>query len=139
MYRAVGMIFDPPVVGSVLGILWTGLFMRFDHHGMSLGKVPTIIKLLLVAIFLSVIFLYSRSTYISLLFVTSIYLVSKKRWTYLAVFIGLALFAIRFAPLSIPTTMNLESSKLDRFWTTCFDLRNGGILLMQLDDNFELG
>jgi len=118
MYRAVGLIFDPPVVGSVLGILWTGLFMRFDHHGMSLGKVPTTIKLLLVAIFLSVIFLYSRSTYISLLFVTSIYLVSKKRWTYLAVFIGLTLFAIRFAPLTIPTTMNLESSKLDRSSTT---------------------
>lgn len=141
MYRAVGLIFDPPVVGSVLGILWTGLCMRLDYHGNSLGKVPAIIKLLLTTIFFSIVLLYSRSTYISLLLVTSMYLVSKKKWAYFAVFIGFSLLAIRLAPLTIPTTMNLESSKLDRSSTTISRMTEirEGIAAWQTSPIFGIG
>ncbi len=118
MYRAVGLIFDPPVVGSVLGILWTGLLMRLDVSNHNIRKAPQIDILLLAILFVSLILLYSRSTYISLLLVTSIYLVSKRKWVYFGVFIGFTMLAIRLAPLTIPTTMNLESSKLDRSSTT---------------------
>ncbi len=118
MYRAVGLILDPPVVGSVLGILWTGLLMRLDVSNHKIIKAPQIDILLLAILFVSLILLYSRSTYISLLLVTSIYLVSKRKWVYFGVFIGFTLLAIRLAPLTIPTTMNLESSKLDRSSTT---------------------
>jgi len=115
MYRAVGLIFDPPVVGGVLGILWCNLLFRQNHVLFHNRKIYVFSA---ISLFLSIIFLYSRSTYVALLIVTSIFLISKKRWILLVLFVGVTLVAITLAPLTIPSTMNLESAKLDRSSTS---------------------
>jgi O-antigen ligase len=70
-----------------------------------------------VVIFASMIFLYSRSTYLSLLIVTSLYLLSKSQYVYVVLFVLIAILSIYVAPLTIPPTMNLESAKIGRMST----------------------
>jgi hypothetical protein len=124
MYRAVGTIFDPPVVGSILGLLWFSFLMTHAtifvipaKAGMTKKFLNKHVYLFGVVIFASMIFLYSRSTYLSLLIVTSLYLLSKSQYVYVVLFVLIAILSIYVAPLTIPPTMNLESAKIGRMST----------------------
>ncbi|MEI7653105.1 MAG: O-antigen ligase family protein [bacterium] len=116
MYRAVGTIFDPPVVGSILGLLWTSLLMRLPRHMVKSSSL-SIFHYQLSICFASLIFLYSRSTYISLLLVTSVYLISHRKYLYTGLFALITILSIYNAPLTIPPRMNLESAKIERMST----------------------
>ncbi len=116
MYRAVGTIFDPPVVGSILGLLWTTLLIRLPRHMVKSSSL-SIIHYQLSICFVAIIFLYSRSTYISLLLVTSLYMMSQKQYLYVLMFVLITILSIYVAPLTIPPRMNLESAKIGRVST----------------------
>lgn len=116
MYRAVGTIFDPPVVGSILGLLWTSLLMHLPRH-MVKSSPLSIFHYQLSICFVAIIFLYSRSAYLSLLIVTSLYLLFKSQYVYVVLFVLITILSIYVAPLSIPPTMNLESAKIGRVST----------------------
>lgn len=124
MYRAVGTIFDPPVVGSILGLIWTSFLMNHASifvipakAGIPQRFLNKYILLLCAVTFAAIIFLYSRSTYISLLLVTSLYVMSQKQYLYVLMFVLITILSIYVAPLTIPPRMNLESAKIGRVST----------------------
>ncbi|MBP9814685.1 O-antigen ligase family protein [Candidatus Woesebacteria bacterium] len=104
MYRAVGLIFDPPVAGVVLGMLFFISLVKNNRVGITLN-------------FLAIIFLFSRSTYIAVGSVTFLYLFYRKQYGLSFIWIVLLSLAIYLAPKTIPAYMNLESSKIERVST----------------------
>ena len=124
MYRAVGTIFDPPVVGSILGLLWLSFLMTHAtifvipaKAGIPKKFLNKHVYLFGIFTFASIIFLYSRSTYISLLLVTSVYLISHRKYLYTGLFALMTVLSIYNAPLTIPPRINLESAKIGRIST----------------------
>lgn len=104
MYRAVGTMLDPPIVGSVLGILMIAALIYRE-------------RLASLANFIAIVFLFSRSTYLAVCIVVASYLLSQRRWM-LTVMWGIALgVGIVAAPMTIPRGMTLESAKIDRVST----------------------
>lgn len=104
MYRAVGLYLDPPILGTVLGILF--ISAMFEKR-----KVAMILN------YLAVIFLFSRSTYLSIFIVVISYVLKRKQWVQAIVwvlFFGLSLW---LAPMTIPRYSQLESAKIERVST----------------------
>ena len=115
MYRAVGLFLDPPIVGVILGVLLFVAVIKKDYLAIFLN-------------YCAVVFLFSRSTYLTIAFVILTYLVFQKK--YLAAILWVVVFsaAIYLAPKTIPAYYNLESSKIERVSTVLsrrVELENG--------------
>jgi len=126
MYRAVGTIFDPPVMGSVLGMLFMYrvvmgnekiVNMRIAIKNIFDNKNRFIYALTSVSILLAIVFLYSRSTYLSVIIAVNYVLVTKRRYLYSVIFTLAFVAAIILAPQTIPAYRQLESAKLERIST----------------------
>jgi len=104
MYRAVGLMFDPPIVGSVLGMLFVDAVIRKSRSAMLLN-------------ILAIIFLYSRSTYLAVSLCIFVYFVIKHKYLLALAWIGLFVIAIYLAPMTIPRYMVIESAKIARIST----------------------
>lgn len=104
MYRAVGLIFDPPIAGVMLGILFFISLVKDNRVAIVLN-------------FLAIIFLFSRSTYVAVGSVTFLYFLYLRKYTMSFVWVLVLGLAIYLAPKTIPAYMNLESSKIERVST----------------------
>jgi hypothetical protein len=111
MYRAVGTILDPPIVGSLSGMIFMYILVK------NRGKVGAIIKIIWAMFFASIVFLFSRSTYIAVLVVSTWFFAFKKQFKNLVLFISFFLLAIHLAPKTVPANLDLESSKIARVST----------------------
>jgi len=126
MYRAVGTIFDPPIMGSVLGMLFMYRVIIGNEKIVGLeatvknflgNRKRFVYALTSVFILMAIIFLYSRSTYLSVLIAVNYVLLTKRRYFYSAVFTLAFVAAIVLAPKTIPAYRQLESAKLERLST----------------------
>lgn len=104
MYRAVGVIFDPPITGVVLGVLFFVATVRKDKIAQFLN-------------FFAIVMLFSRSTYLAVLFVIIAYFVSQRKYLYGFVWVALFVLAVYIAPKTIPPYLVLESAKIERIST----------------------
>ena len=104
MYRAVGLMLDPPIVGVVLGALFFISVVQKDYVGIFLN-------------FSAVIFLYSRSTYIAVGLVMLMYLLLHKKYIGAIVWTVILSLSIYLAPRTIPPYLTLESAKIERVST----------------------
>jgi len=115
MYRAVGLMLDPPIVGVVLGVLFFISVVQKDYVGTFLN-------------FSAAIFLYSRSTYIAVGVVMLMYLLLRKKYISVVVWIVILSLSIYLAPRTIPPYLTLESAKIERVSTVLsrrVELENG--------------
>jgi O-antigen ligase len=104
MYRAVGLILDPPIVGVILGVLLYVAVVKRDFLALILN-------------YSAVIFLFSRSSYLAVTFVIFVYLTSQKKYLGAILWIVVLSASIFVAPKTIPAYYNLESSKIERVST----------------------
>lgn len=135
MYRAVGLIFDPPIVGVMLGVLLivslrTALPDDLDNeqnkYTNSLNRVKYYVPVLLN--FLAVIFLYSRSTYIAVILSVFMFFILRKRFGYAMAWLVVVTTCIYLAPRTIPPYFVLESAKIERVSTVMsrkVEIQNG--------------
>ncbi len=115
MYRAVGLILDPPIVGVMLGVLLFVAVIKRDHLAILIN-------------YCAVVFLFSRGTYLTIAFVIFVYLVSQKKHLGAILWIVVLSASIFIAPKTIPAYYNLESSKIERVSTVLsrkVELMNG--------------
>jgi O-antigen ligase len=115
MYRAVGLMLDPPIVGVVLGVLFFISVVQKDYVAIFLN-------------FSAVIFLYSRSTYIAVGLVTLMYLLLHRKYVGAIVWMVILSLSIYLAPQTIPPYLTLESAKIERVSTVLsrrVELENG--------------
>lgn len=101
MYRAVGLLLDPPIVGSVLGIFFFTALKKKLYLGLMLN-------------YFAILFLYSRSTYLAVGFLTFVYLLLHKKWLYSVFWVFVFAVSISLAPLTISPKIELESAKIAR-------------------------
>ena len=115
MYRAVGLILDPPIVGVMLGVLLFVAVIKRDYLAILIN-------------YCAVVFLFSRSTYLAIAFVIFIYLVSQKKYLGTILWLVVLSTSIYLAPKTIPAYYNLESAKIERVSTVLsrkVELENG--------------
>ena len=115
LYRAVGLFLDPPIVGVVLGVLLLVAVIKKDYLSTFLN-------------YCAVVFLFSRSTYLAIVFVIVVYLISQKKYLGAILWIVILSLSIYLAPKTIPAYYNLESAKLERVSTVLsrrVELENG--------------
>lgn len=120
MYRAVGTILDPPIMGSILGVLFLyQIFEVLDRPGKKPFweyfemKSATILILLLGAI----VFLFSRSTWAGVFISASVLIFKKRGLKSSLIFAFVFCLLIWLAPFTIPNYGNLESAKIGRLST----------------------
>ncbi|MFO0704038.1 MAG: hypothetical protein U0525_04925 [Patescibacteria group bacterium] len=125
MYRAVGTIFDPPIMGSLLGSLFVYKSIKIIKYRSGSNNINLTAKLRnivfsnidLMLLYLSIIFLYSRSTYLAVFIASTYLLIINKKYLFVFCFIILFIFSIYLAPLTIPSYKQLESAKIERIST----------------------
>jgi O-antigen ligase len=128
MYRAVGLIFDPPIVGTVLGVLLFVTLRQAQCDKTSQVKIAFQNYLPVFLNFFAIIFLFSRSTYVAIAVVIFLYFVSQRKYIGAFLWIIVLSVSIYLAPKTIPAYFNLESAKIERVSTVLsrkVELENG--------------
>ncbi|HNQ30952.1 MAG TPA: O-antigen ligase family protein [Candidatus Woesebacteria bacterium] len=101
MYRAVGTILDPPLVGSILGISLLYQWKKGNVWGIGL-------------ITLAIALLFSRSTYIAVMVTMAFYGLANRKWVGLTQWVFAFALVVYLAPYTIPARVDLESAKITR-------------------------
>lgn len=120
MYRGVGTIFDPPIMGSILGMLFiynTIKITKYKNIKIEKYKITVSNTTILVFLYFSILFLFSRSTYLAVIIATSGILFLKRKYFLLFCFCTIFLLSIYLAPRTIPAYERLESAKIERLST----------------------
>lgn len=128
MYRAVGLMFDPPIVGTVLGVLLFVTLRQALLDKTTYFKIPFQDYVPVLLNFIAIIFLFSRSTYVAIAAVIFLYFVSQRKYTGAFLWIIVLSVSIYLAPKTIPAYFNLESAKIERVSTVLsrkVELENG--------------
>lgn len=123
MYRAVGTILDPPILGSILGVLLV-FSIESDCHSIKnlakqnfwhskIGGYSFLTYILLLA----VILLFSRSSWLAILVATSVYIFMWRGLPKSLLWFAIFILLIWLAPHSVPAGIDLESSKIGRIST----------------------
>ena len=126
MYRAVGTIFDPPLIGSLFGMLlmWSIVHMSARQSRGEWWRTWST----MIVLYVATIFLFSRSTYLAVLFSVLAFLIKRKKWALSAVWVILFALSVVIAPLTIPSYSTLESAKIIRTSTVSsrsIEIKNG--------------
>lgn len=126
MYRAVGTILDPPIMGSFLGMLFVHrLILGIEKTAKMHNSIKSIFDnkkrfgyaVTSVAVLLAIVFLYSRSTYLSVIIAVNYVLLANRKYLHSLAFTLAFVAAIVLAPKTIPAYSQLESAKLERIST----------------------
>ncbi len=104
MYRAVGLILDPPIIGAVLGIALLGGLITQDRLAVAFN-------------FVALILLFSRSTYLAVGSVVCVYFILQRQYVRSVLWIVILVISILLAPHTIPPQLTLESAKIERIST----------------------